>query len=69
LANRLLKSSEKRKKNQEETDTAMVDDDVINPLNDYRFGELFTNPDFEVDENTTEYKLLYPTVCILVRGI
>ncbi|KAF9166979.1 hypothetical protein DFQ27_003536 [Actinomortierella ambigua] len=29
-------------------------------LKDERFADLFTNPDFEVDEDTTEFKLLNP---------
>ncbi|CAG8553653.1 6771_t:CDS:10 [Funneliformis caledonium] len=68
LANRLLKFSEKKKDDKrqgEDSASAIVNDDAINPLKDNRFNELFTNPDFEVDENTTEYKLLHPTVCNL----
>ncbi|KAG0237303.1 hypothetical protein BGW42_001223 [Actinomortierella wolfii] len=33
---------------------------VTSALKDERFADLFTNPDFEVDEETTEYKLLNP---------
>ncbi|RIA96483.1 WD40-repeat-containing domain protein [Glomus cerebriforme] len=64
LASRLIKSSEKGIKNHQEEGeiaTVAVVDDVINPLKDNRFKELFTNPDFEIDENTTEYNLLHPT--------
>ncbi|PVU88790.1 hypothetical protein BB559_005396 [Furculomyces boomerangus] len=32
-----------------------------NLLKDSRFAELFANPEFEVDEESTEYKLLHPT--------
>ncbi|XP_065898622.1 nucleolar protein 10-like isoform X2 [Dysidea avara] len=33
-----------------------------NPLGDDRFKEMFTNPDFQIDEESEEYKLLYPTL-------
>ncbi|CAG8503801.1 11797_t:CDS:10, partial [Acaulospora morrowiae] len=53
LANRLLQSSSKKKKG---------DEKAANALEDPRFAELFTNEDYEVDKNTTEYKLLHPTL-------
>ena len=34
--------------------------DASNPLGDERFKSLFTNPDFEVDTESHEYKLLHP---------
>ncbi|CAG8548343.1 5067_t:CDS:2, partial [Racocetra fulgida] len=52
LANRLLRSSEKKKKGAQEATTL---------LQDKRFIELFTNPEYEVDKNTTEYQLSHPT--------
>ncbi|KAG9295815.1 hypothetical protein G9A89_009044 [Geosiphon pyriformis] len=54
LASRLLHEEENKKKKSKRT--------AVNPLKDERFGELFTNPDYEVDENTIEYRLLHPTV-------
>ncbi|CAG8680784.1 10768_t:CDS:10, partial [Cetraspora pellucida] len=58
LANRLLHSSEKKKKGGQ---------DATNLLQDKRFIELFTNPEYEVDKNTTEYQMSHPTgftVCL-----
>ncbi|RHZ89277.1 hypothetical protein Glove_16g190 [Diversispora epigaea] len=52
LAGRLLHSSNKKKSNKE----------IVDPLKDTRFGELFLNPDFEIDKNSIEYKLLHPTL-------
>ncbi|CAG8829719.1 4801_t:CDS:2, partial [Dentiscutata erythropus] len=36
--------------------------EAVDPLKDTRFGELFSNPDFEIDKNSIEYKLLHPTL-------
>ncbi|XP_068747706.1 nucleolar protein 10-like [Montipora capricornis] len=36
--------------------------DVSNPLGDDRFSAMFTNPDFQVDEASEEYKLIRPVV-------
>ncbi|XP_062506738.1 nucleolar protein 10-like [Corticium candelabrum] len=33
-----------------------------NPLDDARFSEMFTNPNFQVDEESEEYKLLHPVI-------
>ncbi|CAG8476438.1 8421_t:CDS:10 [Diversispora eburnea] len=52
LAGRLLNLSNKKKSNKE----------AVDPLKDTRFGELFSNPDFEIDKNSIEYKLLHPTL-------
>ena len=35
---------------------------LSNPLGDDRFGALFQNPDFQVDEESEEYRLLHPVV-------
>ncbi|GBB97896.1 hypothetical protein RclHR1_00310024 [Rhizophagus clarus] len=59
LANRLIKSSEKKRKNEEgKTTTVAAVDEVNNLLKDDRFVELFTNPEYEIDE---QYDLLHPT--------
>jgi len=52
LANRLMGEETKKKKIN------------ANPLQDNRFKELFTNPDFEVDEASEQYKLLHPTISV-----
>lgn len=36
--------------------------DASNPLGDDRFSAMFSNPDFQVDEESEEYKLLHPVV-------
>ncbi|XP_028417056.1 nucleolar protein 10-like [Dendronephthya gigantea] len=36
--------------------------DVSNPLGDERFAAIFTNPDFEVDEDSEQYQLLHPII-------
>ena len=36
--------------------------DFKNPLKDDRFAVMFTNPDFQVDEESEEYKLLHPVI-------
>ncbi|CAB4428688.1 unnamed protein product [Rhizophagus irregularis] len=62
LASRLIKSSEKKRKilQYEEGKTATVSavDEVNNLLKDDRFAELFTNPEYEIDE---QQNLLHPT--------
>ncbi|CAG8567946.1 5247_t:CDS:10 [Gigaspora rosea] len=52
LASRLLHSSEKKKKGIQGTS---------NLLQDERFIELFTNPEYEVDKNSTAYQLSHPS--------
>ncbi|CAG8470871.1 9636_t:CDS:10 [Ambispora gerdemannii] len=54
LAGRLLEDEEKKKKKPNEM--------FVNPLKDNRFGQLFTNPDYQVDENSREFKLLHPSL-------
>ena len=66
LAERLVKQSEKHKKKKERAggEDGEVDEAVIGKasavLKDERFGNLFEDPDFEVDENTLEYVQLHP---------
>ncbi|KAF0427259.1 WD40 repeat-like protein [Gigaspora margarita] len=52
LASRLLHSPEKKKKGIQGTS---------NLLQDERFIELFTNPEYEVDKNSTAYQLSHPS--------
>ncbi|KAI9143116.1 WD40-repeat-containing domain protein [Paraphysoderma sedebokerense] len=40
-----------------------------NPLGDSRFTDLFNNPEFEVDENSLEYKLLHPVQSKKIKEI
>ncbi|CAM0138416.1 Small ribosomal subunit biogenesis [Umbelopsis sp. WA50703] len=51
LAKKLLDEGKKKKKKEEKP----------NPLEDDRFKDLFADPDFQVDEESNEYKLLHPT--------
>ncbi|KAJ2963450.1 hypothetical protein NQZ79_g1589 [Umbelopsis isabellina] len=51
LAKKLLDEGKKKKKKEEKP----------NPLQDDRFKDLFADPDFQVDEESNEYKLLHPT--------
>lgn len=37
-------------------------DDVVNPLGDSRFSRLFSNPDFEIDMYSEEYRQHHPDV-------
>lgn len=39
-----------------------------NLLNDGRFKAMFTNPEFEVDKNAEEYKMLTPVLSRLQKG-
>lgn len=41
---------------------AVKTSEVINPLGDDRFSAMFSNPDFQVNEESEEYKLLHPVV-------
>jgi ribosome biogenesis protein ENP2 len=43
------------------------DDASINPLGDDRFGELFKNPDFEIDFESEEFRRLHPSGRAKVR--
>lgn len=43
-----------------EKDDAVDDTAEANLFKDSRFGELFTNPDYQVDETTEEYRLRHP---------
>lgn len=54
LAEKLMEKDTKKK----EVNTT----DVSNPLGDDRFSAMFTNPDFQVDEASEEYKLIRPVV-------
>jgi len=36
--------------------------ELLNILEDERFGAMFKNPDFQIDEESEEYKLLHPVV-------
>lgn len=56
LAKKLLDEGKKKKKKEEKP----------NPLEDSRFQDLFADPDFQVDEESNEYKLLHPTAVSLV---
>jgi ribosome biogenesis protein ENP2 len=66
LASRLIKSSEKKKKNLQyeegKTVTVAAVDEVNNLLKDDRFVELFTNPEYEIDE---QHNYLHSAVCII----
>lgn len=62
LATRLLKGEEKRKKKLAEAGEAAPDSEDAGPdatgvFADSRFGDLFTNPEFEIDEESREYEL------------
>lgn len=54
LAEKLMEKDTKKK--------AVNTTDVSNPLGDDRFSAMFTNPDFQVDEASEEYKLIRPVV-------
>lgn len=41
---------------------ALKTSEVRNPLGDDRFSAMFSNPDFQVNEESEEYKLLHPVV-------
>ncbi|KAK9764655.1 Small ribosomal subunit biogenesis [Basidiobolus ranarum] len=55
LASRLLKEDDKKKKKHGEHAA-----EQLNPLKDTRFTDLFNNPEYEVDEESTEFQLLRP---------
>lgn len=57
LASRLMNSSEKKKKKQS---SQLLEDD--------RFKALFENPDFQVDKEAEEYRLLNPVLSRLDKG-
>lgn len=40
----------------------------INALNDERFKSLFTNPDYEIDPNSEEYRLINPVLSKIDRA-
>ncbi|RMX53671.1 hypothetical protein pdam_00000332 [Pocillopora damicornis] len=56
LAEKLM--DEKQDKRKE----AVENSEVNNPLGDDRFSAMFSNPDFQVDEESQEFKLLHPVV-------
>lgn len=56
LAEKLM--DEKKDKRKE----AVENSEVSNPLGDDRFSAMFSNPDFQVDEESQEFKLLHPVV-------
>lgn len=60
LAERLLESSSKSKKSGGEGEGGSSLE--RNPLGDQRFAAMFTNADFEVDEECEEYQRLHPTL-------
>lgn len=56
LAEKLIDETKDAKKQTVKTS------DVSNPLGDDRFSAMFSNPDFQVDEESEEYKLLHPVM-------
>lgn len=52
LAKKLLDEGKKKKAKK---------DGQVNPMEDDRFRDMFADPDFQVDEESHEYKLLHPT--------
>ncbi|XP_073258939.1 nucleolar protein 10-like [Porites lutea] len=56
LAEKLIEEKRDTKKH------TVSSSDVSNPLGDDRFSAMFLNPDFQVDEESEEYKLLHPVV-------
>ncbi|RUS32954.1 WD40-repeat-containing domain protein [Jimgerdemannia flammicorona] len=55
LARQLLEEEEKKRRK------GKLEEGAANPLNDSRFSGMFMDKDFEVDEETVEFKLLHPT--------
>ncbi len=53
LAEKLMENSEMKQKKKE---------NYANALEDKRFSALFENPDFEIDEESEQYKLLHPVL-------
>lgn len=60
LAARLLDAPAAGKKVKAKKQEKSVGDEA-NPIGDARFQELFTNKDFQVDEESEEYRLLHPS--------
>ncbi|KAL1918913.1 uncharacterized protein VTP21DRAFT_2294 [Calcarisporiella thermophila] len=54
LASRLLRDEKKKKKSDKEGETEGV-------LSDSRFAQMFNDPEFQVDEESNEFKLVNPT--------
>ncbi|XP_031569630.1 nucleolar protein 10-like [Actinia tenebrosa] len=57
LAEKLLEEKPKKDKKLDEKGP-----DVSNPLGDDRFAAMFKNPDFQVDQESEEFKLLHPVM-------
>ena len=63
LASRLLNPSEEpRKRGKKKSKQGLPTPTEQNPLGDDRFGAMFTDERFQVDESTEEYKLRHPPV-------
>lgn len=56
LAKRIIEESEELKSK------VKVKKPIFNPLEDKRFAELFSDPNYQIDMNSEEYKLLNPVV-------
>lgn len=56
LAKRIIEESEELKSK------VKIKKPLFNPLEDKRFAELFTDPNYQIDMNSEEYKLLNPVV-------
>ena len=63
LASRLLNPPEEpRKRGKKKSKQGLPTPTEQNPLGDDRFGAMFTDARFQVDESTEEYKLRHPPV-------